>query len=290
MPLSDRPKPRRSRGRRWKLLAALISLLLHGGLGLWMLQSRHAAEPLPPDLAAIEVALARPQSPPPPSPPPLKAAASEPEGGGGGSAPSVDEPPNLKQRRKGESPLTSELPLRETPPAETLMALASSDPGLPDLATPTDAGAAGLESAGGAGSGSGEGPGIGPGSGPGEGAGPGSGAGRGGHGVGGAYSPPGWREKPAPFGSSPNFPALARAERVSGEAVIRCRVSIRGEARRCVVLSETPSRMRFGRAAVLDARTFKLRPAQINGRPVDGAEMTITLRYHVGPNPSGGLA
>lgn len=283
-------RPGRARERRRKLLAALVSLSLHAGVGLWMLTGAPAGAPNAPEPPIIALSLAPPRAPDPPEPAPSVDA--DPEGGGGGSAAAPVNRPEPRRRFAPEPAPMVESPFRETAAPEAALASAPADAGAPDSPAPETTGAAGPNLRADLGAGGGEGPGLGTGSGPGEGTGPGSGAGRGGDGRGRGVSlqPPGWRVKPTPYGISPNFPKLAKARRVPGEATIRCRVSLAGEARDCVVLSETPSHLRFGRAALRDARRFQLRPATVDGRYVDGGEMVIVLRYHLTRNAPGGSA
>ena len=94
---------------------------------------------------------------------------------------------------------------------------------------------------------------------------------------------PDWTRNPDPSncgGRLPRYyPPKAQALGRKGIAVIRCAVTSTGSADHCVVVSEDPPGLGFGEAALRMSCLFKIKPKKVNGVPVDGAEVTIPLRF-----------
>lgn len=139
---------------------------------------------------------------------------------------------------------------------------------------------AGLGTGGGAGhglaevSGAGDGNvGTGTGSGAGTGTGPGSGAGV------GASSGPRWVRELTAAEKREIYPSLAARRRISGEAVILCRINRDTTVTHCRDESEQPTGQGFGRAAVRAARYMRIRPRVVNGVVQDGARERITVPF-----------
>ena len=74
-----------------------------------------------------------------------------------------------------------------------------------------------------------------------------------------------------------------RAQRVpqwkGGHAAIRCRVTARGELTACRVASEDPPGAGFGAAALKLAPIFRMRALGRDGRPVQGAQVTVPIEF-----------
>jgi protein TonB len=66
---------------------------------------------------------------------------------------------------------------------------------------------------------------------------------------------------------------------VSGRATISCTVNARGALDGCNIISEDPSDMGFGDAAMRMSKLFRMRPKTTDGQPVDGGTVRIPLRF-----------
>lgn len=143
------------------------------------------------------------------------------------------------------------------------------------------------EAVSGAGIAAAESPGVGADNGPGRqgggltGAGQGSGAGigsGGGTGV-GASSGVRWIRQLTAEEKREVYPNLAARRRISGRAVILCRINRDTTVTRCRDESESPVGQGFGRAAVRASRYMRIRPRVVNGVVQDGARERITVPF-----------
>lgn len=75
------------------------------------------------------------------------------------------------------------------------------------------------------------------------------------------------------------YPSLAARRRISGEAVILCRINRDTTVTRCRSESEKPTGQGFGRAAVRAAQYMRIRPRVVNGVVQDGARERITVPF-----------
>jgi TonB family protein len=94
------------------------------------------------------------------------------------------------------------------------------------------------------------------------------------------YQPPVWLRKPTGSDFANVFPAHAQANRISGEAKIRCVVNIHGLLEQCTVVEESPLGEGFGAAALLLAPTFMMRPPTGPHGPTTGV-VNIPIRFLV---------
>jgi len=89
-------------------------------------------------------------------------------------------------------------------------------------------------------------------------------------------SAPAWLQRP-----EPTYPREAiRAGVGQGEVDLRCVARADGQVASCTVTSETPEGYGFGREAVRAAHGARMRPARVDGEPVD-ARIQFTVRFRL---------
>jgi TonB family protein len=87
------------------------------------------------------------------------------------------------------------------------------------------------------------------------------------------------------------YPPVAQMLGLDGHVVMECGVSAQGGMEDCTIRSESPVGMDFGKAAVLMADLFQMKPKTIDGAPVGGAKVLIPIgflyphQYDGGPPP-----
>jgi TonB family protein len=75
------------------------------------------------------------------------------------------------------------------------------------------------------------------------------------------------------------YPARALSDQIRGGAAIDCIVTITGALSSCHVSGEAPVGYGFGQAALDLAADYKLRPRTLDGEPVGGAQVRITVGF-----------
>ncbi len=90
---------------------------------------------------------------------------------------------------------------------------------------------------------------------------------------------PNWISRPTGDQLMAAYPDRALENGVGGLANLQCTVQTNGSLSACSVISETPSGQGFGRAAVSLSRHFRISPRTVDGRPVEGARVSIPLRF-----------
>lgn len=90
---------------------------------------------------------------------------------------------------------------------------------------------------------------------------------------------PDWVRRPTAEQMMRAYPSAAEARGVSGVAELSCLVKVDGTLTGCSVTSETPGNQGFGRAAMGLTRYFRLSPRTVDGQAVDGARVSMAIRF-----------
>lgn len=92
---------------------------------------------------------------------------------------------------------------------------------------------------------------------------------------------PDWIQRPSASQMMRAYPDAALERGVSGSASLSCSVRVDGTLTDCRIGEETPARMGFGRAAMGLSRHFRMSPRTVDGAPVDGARVSVAIRFNV---------
>ena len=95
----------------------------------------------------------------------------------------------------------------------------------------------------------------------------------------GVITNPDWVSRPSGAALMRAYPQRALDAGVTGMARLTCQVRVDGTLTGCSVAEETPGGQGFGRAALRLSRDFRMSPRTVDGRPVEGARVNVTLRF-----------
>lgn len=90
---------------------------------------------------------------------------------------------------------------------------------------------------------------------------------------------PNWTRKPTGSELMRAYPDEALRRGIGGTANLRCSVRVGGTLTDCMVISESPPGQGFGQAGLDLTRHFRMSPGMVDRRPVEGARVTIPLRF-----------
>ncbi len=93
-------------------------------------------------------------------------------------------------------------------------------------------------------------------------------------------SDPQWLRLPSAEQLARAYPPRAINDDVTGQATIRCGVTVGGTLKGCVPTAESPRGYGFGPAAVRLSRHFRMKPATVDGKPVEGV-VTIPVTFNL---------
>lgn len=93
-------------------------------------------------------------------------------------------------------------------------------------------------------------------------------------------SNPQWLRLPTAGQMERAYPAAALRDEVTGRATIRCGVTVAGTLKNCVTTGQDPAGYGFGPAAVRLSQHFRMKPATVDGKAVEGV-VSIPITFNL---------
>jgi TonB family protein len=90
---------------------------------------------------------------------------------------------------------------------------------------------------------------------------------------------PDWSSKPTAVDLARLYPRKASDLGKEGMVAMRCRVGKTGALSACMIVSEAPKGIGFGKATLQMAPLFRMKPKTVSGKPVGGALVTIPVKF-----------
>ena len=92
---------------------------------------------------------------------------------------------------------------------------------------------------------------------------------------------PDWVARPSGSDLARLYPREAARNRISGSAVLECRVAVNGQVEDCIVLSEEPDGMGFGAATVALSSRFRMTPMDVQGVPYGESLIRLPMNWRM---------
>lgn len=92
---------------------------------------------------------------------------------------------------------------------------------------------------------------------------------------------PTWLKRPGATEFARFYPDREIRREIEGKAVLTCFVTATGSVTNCRVASLTPAGSGFGEAALKLSRYFVMSPRTVDGRPVEGGQVTIPIAFNL---------
>jgi len=92
---------------------------------------------------------------------------------------------------------------------------------------------------------------------------------------------PTWLKRPGANEFARFYPDREMRREIEGRAVLNCTVTASGSVTACRVASLTPEGSGFGEAALKLSRYFVMSPRTVDGRPVEGGQVSIPITFNL---------
>lgn len=96
---------------------------------------------------------------------------------------------------------------------------------------------------------------------------------------------PEWTQRPTAEQMSQFYPKLPQTFGIAGRITLICKATSVGTLDACKVAAEKPQGLAFGDAALLLAPYFHFAPKHVNGVPVGGDDVMLSIKFALPPEP-----